>query len=88
MYNEIPCITAKSWALFNANTNKVIWQKNAHKKREIASLTKIMTTYISILLLKKYKVNPYENYFKVSYRAASTIGTTAELKHGDKVNFL
>jgi D-alanyl-D-alanine carboxypeptidase len=52
--NEIPQVTARSWALYNASTSKVIWLKDAHKKREVASLTKIMTCLVTINLMEKY----------------------------------
>jgi D-alanyl-D-alanine carboxypeptidase (penicillin-binding protein 5/6) len=82
---EIPQTSAKSWALFNSQTGKVIWLKDAHKKREIASLTKIMTCYLSLLLCEELKLNVRELVFRVSYRASSLGGTLAELKFGDKV---
>jgi D-alanyl-D-alanine carboxypeptidase len=63
---EIPSISAKSWALFNSLSGKVIWLKDAHKKREVASLTKIMTCYLSIMLSKKYQLNLNELVFRVS----------------------
>jgi D-alanyl-D-alanine carboxypeptidase len=43
--------------VFNAVTGKVIWLKDAHKKREIASLTKIMTCYVVILVAERLNVN-------------------------------
>ena len=48
-------------------------------KREIASLTKIMTCICALELCEKYKMNRSTTYFKVTEWAARTIGTTANL---------
>lgn len=45
--NEIPCIRAKSWAVFDANAGKLISGNNHYCKRQMASLTKMMTLYVS-----------------------------------------
>ena len=45
----------------------------------MASLTKMMTAITSIELAQELKLDIYKTYFKVSNRAASTIGTTANL---------
>ena len=64
-------MTARSWAIFNASTGKAIWLKDGHKKREIASLTKIMTCYLSLYIIEKYNINMYLTTFRVSSRAKS-----------------
>ena len=48
-------------------------------KREIASLTKIMTALCTFELCEKYKMNRMSTYFKVTEWAARTNGTTANL---------
>jgi D-alanyl-D-alanine carboxypeptidase len=63
----------------------VIWLKDAHKKREVASLTKIMTCHLAILLIEKYNFNITELTFRVSQKASALIGTSADLKFRDKV---
>ena len=45
----------------------------------MASLTKMMTAITSIELAQELKLDIYKTYFKVSNRAAGTIGTTANL---------
>ena len=45
----------------------------------MASLTKMMTAITSIELAEELKLDIYKTYFKVSNRAAGTIGTTANL---------
>ena len=53
---------------------------NPNVRREIASLTKMMTMLCSVRLSKKYKINTAKCYFRVTSNAAGTRGTTAELQ--------
>ena len=47
----MPYVTAKSWAIFEINSNKYIYGKKEDVKREVASLTKIcnLITILEIL---------------------------------------
>ena len=45
----------------------------------MASLTKMMTAITSIELAQELKLDLHKTFFKVSNRAATTIGTTANL---------
>jgi serine-type D-Ala-D-Ala carboxypeptidase (penicillin-binding protein 5/6) len=78
-------VTAKNWSIMDIESQKVIWQKEGHRKKEIASLTKIMTCFVTLHLCKKFSIDIYHVYFKVSKKASETIGTSAELLYGDKV---
>jgi len=49
-------------------------------RREIASLTKMMTMLCTVRLCSKYKINMTKCYFRVTPNAASTRGTSAELE--------
>lgn len=53
---------------------------------EIASLTKIMTFYVTLVILEELKLNLKEIRIKVTKKASETIGTTAELKYNDILN--
>jgi D-alanyl-D-alanine carboxypeptidase len=46
----MPSVSAKSWAIYEIKQKKLIYGKRMFKKREIASLTKIMNL-ITILEL-------------------------------------
>ena len=46
-----------------------------------------MTSFVTFHLCKKYGIDIYNVYFKVSKKASETIGTSAELLYGDKVIF-
>jgi len=52
-------------------------------KREVASLTKMMTFYTLLKLLVKYQLWPRQTYVTVSKTASKVIGTTANLIEGD-----
>lgn len=71
----------------NATTEKFIWLKEAHRKREVASLTKIMTCYLVLYLSEKLKLDIYKLNFRVSDKASKVIGTSANLIFGDRVNY-
>ena len=48
----------------------------------MASLTKIMTSLVSLELAQQMNLDIRNTYFKVSLKAATTIGTTANLVDG------
>ena len=52
------------------------------ERRECASLTKIMTAYVVIKLLERYKIKETA-LAKVSEYASNVIGTSADLVEGD-----
>lgn len=52
-------------------------------KREVASLTKMMTALTVMKLIKKFKIDPKETFITVQLVAAEIDGTTANLKEGD-----
>lgn len=52
-------------------------------KREVASLTKIMTLYTVIKLLIKWKINARAVNITITQAAAAVTGTTANLVEGD-----
>ncbi len=86
--DEVSKITAQSWALVERKTSQLISGKNIHKKKEIASLTKIMTCYVVCHMSKALGINMDKTCFQVSRHAANMIGTSADLKEGDIVSIL
>ena len=72
-------MTCKSYVVIDTKNQKVLHGKSTTEVREMASLTKMMTAITSIELAQELKLDIYKTYFKVSNRAASTIGTTANL---------
>jgi D-alanyl-D-alanine carboxypeptidase len=57
--------------------------RNINMQIEIASLTKIMTCYLCLVVCNKYKVDIFSYTTRVGDRAVETPGTTAELQNGD-----
>ena len=53
----LPDVAAESWVLLENETAWVIAEKNADKRIEPASLTKLMTTYIAFDMLEKGRIN-------------------------------
>lgn len=54
-------------------------------KRQVASLTKIMTCLTSLQLIKEMGLDPSKTMITVSRKAAYMIGTSANLKHNDHI---
>jgi serine-type D-Ala-D-Ala carboxypeptidase (penicillin-binding protein 5/6) len=52
-------------------------------RREVASITKMMTFYTVLQLLQKFRMDPSRTYVTISRQAANVKGTTAELVEGD-----
>lgn len=52
IYHATPKISAHYWAIFDVNKMSFIHGKREYMKREVASLTKIMTAYTVIDLAR------------------------------------
>ena len=65
---EVPNISAKSWALFNSQSGKVIWLKDAHKK-EIEGLQKQLSEQVQ---KKKSKVDTRNREFERTRHSNNT----------------
>ena len=61
----------------------VIYGKKSAKKREIASLTKIMTAFVVLQTCRYKNIDIYTKEIKVSEIASDIRGTSAELQTGD-----
>lgn len=57
--------------------------KREYMRREVASLTKMMTAYTVIKLLRRFRMDPEQTMVTVTDVAAEITGTTANLKEGD-----
>ena len=81
-----PYISAQSWAVYDTKTESVLFGRLERERREIASLTKIMTTCVVLNLLKKFNLDERKEMVEISVNASETQGTTAELSPGDRLN--
>jgi D-alanyl-D-alanine carboxypeptidase len=50
-------VTAKCWAVFDGNKMNFVHGKREYMRREVASLTKMMTLYTVLKLAKEYRIN-------------------------------
>lgn len=57
--------------------------KKTTKKREVASLTKIMNLVTILDILKTHKIETEKVKVRVTAQASKIIGTTANIKEGD-----
>jgi len=63
----------------------MLFGKLEKDRREVASLTKIMTCYVTLQLLDRMKITD-DTLIKVSGDASSVIGTSADLLEGDTLS--
>lgn len=78
-----PQITSKCWAIYDFNKMSIIHGKREYQRREVASLTKIMTCYVVIKLCKQFRLDPKTTEVTISDVAADIRGTTANLQTND-----
>ncbi len=78
-----PTVTSSGWAVADGLTGQLLFGGHARDRREIASLTKIMTLYTSVRLVKRFALDPAAIRVTVSRDAAWINGTRAELREGD-----
>lgn len=71
-------VSAQSAVLMEQHSGRILLEKDAHTKRRIASITKIMT---AILALESGKM---DDTVTVSARAVRTEGSSIYLKEGEK----
>ena len=74
-----PSVSAKAAVLIDADTGEILFQKNAHEKRAMASTTKIMTALLSLESEKRSEP------FTVDSAAIRVEGTSMGLLEGDIV---
>ncbi|MEH7307651.1 D-alanyl-D-alanine carboxypeptidase family protein [Neobacillus drentensis] len=72
-------VSAASAVLIEQNSGRILYEKDAHTKRRIASITKIMTAKLAI---ESGKMN---QYVKVSEQATHAEGSSVYLKPGEKI---
>lgn len=84
--SNIPKISAKYWLAYEVLSKKVLFGHKVTQKREVASLTKLMTLYTALDIVRERNLDAKEFLCKVSSYAGSVGGTTAGLKSGDILN--
>ena len=77
--HNYPFVTCQTYVIMEPKKNKLVFSKKADEVREMASLTNIMTCLVSLHLASELKLDIHKTWFKVSKKAADTIGTSANL---------
>lgn len=85
MDKPAPHCSAQSWSIFDQKSNTLLFGKLEKERREVASLTKIMTCYLVFQLLERFEI-PDDTLIEVSGDAAGVIGTSADLLEGDTLS--
>jgi D-alanyl-D-alanine carboxypeptidase (penicillin-binding protein 5/6) len=79
-----PYTTVNAWAIADGRTGEILWGHRENEKLEMASTTKIMTALIVVRLMRKDpKVG--DEFVTFSKRADRTIGSSAEVREGEKL---
>ncbi len=76
-------LSARSWAIYNADTGELMDGKLERERREIASITKTMTAYTAIGIVTRLDINVHASKVETSFEATNMCGTSAELAEGD-----
>ena len=80
--NGVPVeLTSPSAMLLEAETGTVIFEKNADEKRQVASITKLMTLLLCFEALERGEIHP-DDQVTISPAAAGQIGSQALLDSG------
>lgn len=74
-----PELSAKSYVLMDANTGKILVQKNAHQKLPPASLTKVMSIYVIENALANGQIN-LDDPVRITKKAWQTKGSRMFVK--------
>lgn len=84
LLEDPPMITAKSWAVADGNTGLILFSEQLDTKRQIASLTKLMT---ALVVLEDVAKTPevLNKIVSVSHQAAKIHGTSAGLEMGEYI---
>jgi len=70
---------------YDLDKQKLLFGYRSQQKKEIASLTKLMTLYTALEICRDHSLDPKLLQCVVSKYASTMIGTTANLKGGDKL---
>ena len=76
--NILSSITARNYAVIDGHTGDMILGKKENEKREIASMTKMMTCYLWFSLIDEHEIR-MDTVIPVSGIASRLIGTSAKL---------
>jgi len=82
IYRPAPHVSATSWVVLDRKSRQILFGKLEKERKEIASLTKIMTIYTVRKLSERLGV-PLDTEIVISEDDAAVTGTSAMLVPGD-----
>lgn len=82
---RLPTVTARAWCITNSKTGEFLWGKASNERMEMASLTKMMTGYLSCILSERFQISLVKTTVLITKQMVMTGGTNAELKEGDRL---
>lgn len=80
-----PDVNAQAWVLMDASTGQVLAEKNMDQRRQPASLTKLMTLYLTFQALEQGQIK-LDDQVRIGKDAWSTGGSRMFLKLGSQVS--
>ena len=80
---KAPLVQASHWGIYDVDKQEVIHGKLMDTRREVASVTKIMTCYAVIEIARKYALDLTKIHIKVCKTGSRIIGSSAKLREGD-----
>jgi D-alanyl-D-alanine carboxypeptidase len=78
-----PLLTALSWAILDQKSKECLFGRFEQERREVASLTKIMTFYTVLSLVDKLQLDSLAYKVQVDESVLDVTGTSANLTPGD-----
>lgn len=81
----LPCVSASSYYSTWSDCSEPLLCSREAEKRQIASLTKIMTAYTVLALCRQYNIKVREQWIPIHTRASYMEGTSANLKSGEEI---
>lgn len=84
--NPAPFVSSQAWSVFDKQTGELLFGRCENDKRQVASLTKIMTAYVVIDLVERYKINMHETLIRILGSCTSLIGTSANILEYDQLS--
>lgn len=82
---KLPTVSAHCFCVMLASSRKVILESKMEVKRQVASLTKLMTALTVLELARRFQVDIQAQMVEVGGDAAMMEGTSAGLKNGDEL---
>ena len=82
MDRPAPLISAASWVILDRKSKELLFGKLEKERKEVASLTKIMTMYTTLKLCDNLQID-LDTAIKIDQSVEKVEGTTANLLPGD-----